>query len=279
MQVSFFGVSLPTFSLSWHRKGSSQPRHLCRLFILCACLAVTHACVFVPIQAQETAADTTRHQKVFRPQQLIAPTALIAAGAFGVKNGWACKLKHKVHNKMQDMNSNRHLHIDDYLQYLPMTTQLTLGLTGVKARHPLRERIAVTATAYVVKSILVTATKYTVCEQRPNQGVRNSFPSGHTATAFMGAELVREEYGNAWGAGAYVFASGIAFMRLYNERHWLNDLFGGAGMGILSARIGYWLLPAERRLFRWNKRAAQTSVLPTYSPEGHTVGFALVSSF
>ena len=70
----------------------------------------------------------------------------------------------------------------------------------------------------------------------------------------MGAELMREEYGNAWGAGAYVIAGGVAFLRMYNDRHWLNDVIAGAGVGILAARIGYWLLPLERKLFRWEKK-------------------------
>ena len=47
---------------------------------------------------------------------------------------------------------------------------------------------------------------------------------------------------------AVTIACGVAFLRLYNERHWCNDILVGAGIGILSARIGYWLLPYERKL-------------------------------
>lgn len=278
MQVSLFCVPEPACRMSWRRKGSTQPGHLSRYIILSVCLIAAHTCFFAPLRAQ-LSADSARSERVFRPQQLIAPAALIAAGAFGVKNGWCCRMKREIRSQMQEMRGDNRLRFDDYLQYVPVVSQVTLGLVGVEARHPLRERIAATATAYAAMGILVNATKYTVRERRPNSGTRNSFPSGHSATAFMGAELIREEYGNGWGAGAYVFATGIAFMRLYNDRHWANDLLGGAGVGILSARIGYWLLPAERRLFRWDKRPTQTTVLPTYSPEGHAVGIALVSRF
>ncbi len=95
----------------------------------------------------------------------------------------------------------------------------------------------------------------------------------------MGAELVRSEYGNAYGAGAYVVAAGIAMLRIYNDRHWLNDVIGGAGFGILSARIGYWLLPCERKLFRWKNSDPSVSVLPTYNPAGHNVGIAFAATF
>ena len=95
----------------------------------------------------------------------------------------------------------------------------------------------------------------------------------------MGAELVREEYGNIYGAGAYVFASGIAFLRLYNDRHWLNDIIAGAGVGILSARIGHWLLPVERRWFGWNKSETTFTVIPSYDPTMHSTSLSVVYQF
>ena len=54
----------------------------------------------------------------------------------------------------------------------------------------------------------------------------------------MGAELVRMEYGGWYGIGAYTIAVGVGFMRMYNGRHWLHDVVAGAGVGILSARVG-----------------------------------------
>ncbi|MBQ1177891.1 MAG: phosphatase PAP2 family protein, partial [Bacteroidaceae bacterium] len=96
------------------------------------------------------------------------------------------------------------------------------------------------------------------------------FPSGHTATTFMGAELVRIEYGDEhpWlAAGAYTLATAVGVLRVYNDRHWFTDVFAGAGVGILSARIGYWLLPYTRqvmhRLTGWD-----VFVAPAASPEG-----------
>jgi hypothetical protein len=53
----------------------------------------------------------------------------------------------------------------------------------------------------------------------------------------------------------------------------------GAGTGILAARIGFWLLPLERKLFRWDKAPAAVSLIPTYSPDTHTAGIALAATF
>ena len=256
-------------------------------------LSVLLTCLSLSLSAQESvSADSIVRDTPFRPQQLILPATLVSVGAFGVENGWLCSLKQDVRDGFQDIRGDRRFRADDKLQYLPVLANIGLGLADVKSRHPLRERIAATATAYATMGVLVTATKYTVKEKRPDSGKRNSFPSGHTATAFMGAELVREEYGNGWGAGAYAFATGIAFLRLYNDRHWLNDAIGGAGIGMLSARIGYWLLPLERRLLGWGKRgmskeggamkegdAPAMVLVPTYNPELHAPALSFAATF
>ena len=230
--------------------------------------------------AQEAIGDSVSYESCgFRPQQLIVPSALIAVGAFGVSNGWFCSLKQDVRDGFQDLRGDSRFNADDYLQYLPVVANLGLGWIGVKPRHPFRERLAATATAYLAMGVMVNTTKLLANEKRPDSDAQNSFPSGHTATAFMGAELVREEYGNAYGTGAYIFATGIAFLRLYNDRHWLNDVLAGAGIGILSARIGYWLLPWEKKLFGWDQNSYSLAVLPTYNPETRALGFGLAARF
>lgn len=237
-------------------------------------------CLSVGASAQKAQQDSIRSQdQVFRPQQLILPSALIAAGALGVSNGWLCSVKEDVRDRFQDLRGDHRFKADDYLQYLPVAAHLGLGLIGAKARHPLREQAAATATAYLAMGAMVNVTKLCVDEKRPDSDAKNSFPSGHTATAFMGAELIREEYGNAYGAGAYVFAAGIGFLRLYNDRHWLNDVLAGAGIGILSARIGYWLLPWERHLFGWDKSKATVLALPTYHPDTQAVAVSITAQF
>lgn len=235
-------------------------------------------CSVLLASAQPSAGDSISSPS-FTPQQLILPSALIAIGSFGVSNGWLCSIKEDVRDGLYDWRGDNRFKGDDYLRFLPVMANVGLGLAGVKSRHSLRERVAVTATASIATWLMVGATKYTVKEKRPDSNERISFPSGHTAIAFAGAELVREEYGNAYGVGAYAFATGIAFLRLYNDRHWLNDVIGGAGFGILSARIGYWLLPWERRLFGWDKSSSTLSVIPTYQPPTHTIGLALSAQF
>lgn len=246
---------------------------LSRIVMLSVALVLSSAA-----SARTSAADSLRAEK-FRPVQLIAPATLITVGSIGVANGWFCSVKKDVRKGFENYRGNKRFKADDYIQYVPVAAHLGLGFIGVKARHSFRERLAVAATSSIVMAAMVNTAKYTIGEARPDNGRRNSFPSGHTATAFMGAELVRSEYGNVYGAGAYVLATGVAVLRIYNDRHWLNDVIGGAGFGILSARIGYWLLPVERKLFHWDNNGPAVTALPSYNPIDHSFSLSVAATF
>ena len=112
----------------------------------------------------------------------------------------------------------------------------------------------------------VNGVKYTIGELRPDQSAHNSFPSGHTATAVMGAELVRAEYGNRLGLFAYTGALAVGVLRMYNNRHWFNDVLGGAAFGFAAARIAFWLLPYEQRLLGIRPRKTSDATRPKSSP-------------
>ena len=223
-------------------------------------------------------------EEKFHVKQLILPASFITVGAFGAANGWFNKhVDQEINGWMQDWCGDCRFHIDDYFQYVPAATYLGLEVFGVKTRHSIQERLAVLGTSYLAMAIMVNSIKWSVDRQRPDSRAMNSFPSGHTATVFMGAELIRMEYRDAspwYGISAYTIASGVAFMRLYNNRHWLSDVLAGAGLGILSAKIGYWLLPLERKLFGLKgKNNSVLVVLPFYDAYKKGAGASLAWCF
>lgn len=207
----------------------------------------------------------------FSPRQLVLPGALVAAGTTGLFQpvmAWKYELQDAVHT----LGGQDRFPFEDYVQYVPALAAVSAGWLGVRAEHETADRLMLSATSYAVTAGLTWALlKRTVVSIRPgihytyvasgrqdeitpdaNPKYFNSFPSGHSATAFMGAELVRLEYGreHPWLAvGAYAVATGVGVMRIYHDYHWFTDVLAGAGMGILGARIGWWLLPYERRLF------------------------------
>jgi len=78
--------------------------------------------------------------------------------------------------------------------------------------------------------------KFTFDAKRPNGGGQ-SFPSGHTAAAFMGAAFIEERYGWTAGVPAYLAASYVGWSRVENKAHHPQDVFAGAAIGILSSCI------------------------------------------
>lgn len=223
--------------------------------------------------AAPTAAVTTR----FRPQQLAFPALAIALGGAGVRS----------HLFDTSRERERLTTIDDQLQYAPLVLYAGLGfIPGVKHSHPIGDRFLAGATAYIVMTAICQGAKRTICEPRPDTGKANSFPSGHTATAFCGAELTRIEYGNAYGAAAYAVAVATGVLRVVNNRHWTNDVLAGAGIGFLSAHVGYWLLPWEKRVVRsiFRRKPAATAsspflLAPTYEYSTKAPGVAFTMNF
>lgn len=250
-------------------------------------IAITSALTSIAATAQEVdsvavAAKHTAEEYTFNATQLILPAALVTVGAFGVGNGWMCKIKGDVRDGMERMRGGHYFHADEVLQYLPAAAYLGMGAIGVPSRHRFMDRLLAGATAGVAVAALTYSVKYSVREQRPDLSGGHSFPSGHTAVAFAGAELIRLEYGRWWAIGAYTVATGVAFLRLYNGAHWLNDVIAGAGIGILSARIGYWMLPLYHRWFHMERRGPGAPVgtaAPFYSPATGSIGLSLVAYF
>ena len=93
-------------------------------------------------------------------------------------------------------------------------------------------------------AIGVNSLKYSCRVMRPDGSSRNSFPSGHTATAFMAATMLHKEYGHRspwYSIGAYTVATVTGVTRQLNNRHWMSDVMVGAGIGILATEFGYFL--------------------------------------
>lgn len=216
----------------------------------------------------------------FRAKQLIAPISFIGVGALSVGEKAPLRgVNLAVRDGLYNLSEGSKLHFDDYIQYAPVAFYLTLDYMGLEAKHSFGERVAVSAVTYLAVTAFSNSVKRIVREPRPDTGARNSFPSGHTMTAFAGAELVRSEYGWGVGMGAYAVAATVGFLRLYNNRHWLNDVVAGAGFGILSARIGYWMLPLNRHIFRIPRKGQALVAGPIYYSDMRAAGLSCAVQF
>lgn len=81
------------------------------------------------------------------------------------------------------------------------------------------------------------------------EGVRNltkmqdqfSFPSGHTAAAFLMATLLAYYYPHL-SIPLYLIASAIGLSRIYNGLHFPSDVLVGGALGLVSAKLAIALL-------------------------------------
>ena len=133
--------------------------------------------------------------------------------------------------------------IDDYTQFFGPVMTVGLKLAGYEGRSDWPRLLASAGMSYALMAVMVNGIKYTAKEMRPDGSSANSWPSGHTATAFVGATLLHKEYGLTrspwWSVAGYGVATATGVMRVLNNRHWISDVMSGAGIGILSAELGY----------------------------------------
>lgn len=137
-----------------------------------------------------------------------------------------------------------HRSFDNYTQYVPGVVMVGMKALGVKGRSDWGRMIASDAFSMAIMASVVQTMKHTTNVMRPDGSDNHSFPSGHTAMAFMTATMLTKEYGHIspWiGVGAYTFASGTGLMRIANNKHWISDVLTGAGIGIISTELGYCL--------------------------------------
>ncbi|MES2486403.1 MAG: phosphatase PAP2 family protein [Bacteroidota bacterium] len=236
--------------------------------------------------AQNSANDTLKTDTVknirFNYKQLIIPSVLIGYGIVGLESDqlktWNLQLRDEVKEDIDEKIS-----IDDFTQWAPAAAVFALDGLGIESKNSLRDRSVILLTSYVIMSSTVFGLKTLTHVERPDGTTMNSFPSGHTATAFAGAEFLWQEYKDKsiWiGIGGYAVAAATGVFRVYNNRHWVTDVVAGAGIGILSTKIAYWLNPyISNALFggKQQEKASTSFIMPGY--DGRYVSLSFVKTF
>lgn len=121
---------------------------------------------------------------------------------------------------------------DNYIQYSPAVLLVGLKAFGYESRSSWGRMLVSDAFSAAIMAGAVNGLKYTVRRLRPDETSRNSFPSGHTATAFMTAAMLDKEYGwrSPWfSIGGYTVAAVTGVSRILNNRHWMSDVISGGG--------------------------------------------------
>ena len=178
------------------------------------------------------------------PKKMVLPVGMLVYGFISINSEELQEANKEVQEEILEHNSTFHTTIDDYLQFAPAASVYILNASGVKGQHNFRDRTILLGMSTAIMAGSVYALKKITHQQRPDGSAYNSFPSGHTATAFSGAEFMQLEYKGYspfLRYSGYAMATATGALRMYNNRHWLSDVIAGAGVGILSTRVSYWL--------------------------------------
>jgi len=111
-------------------------------------------------------------------------------------------------------------------------------------------RTALIATeSFLITGLYTTVLKVTFGRHRPSTGDsstsfdgfttdHNSFPSGHTSTAFAIATVVANEYEDTPYIKpiSYGLATLTGLSRMNDEKHWASDVFFGAALGYFTSK-------------------------------------------
>jgi len=206
-------------------------------------------------------ADTTKHKRpVLR--KVAAPIALITMGLLTMDEDDFINRFHILEEKNENA-SFYNMHIDDFLQYAPAVAVYGLNIGGVKGRNSVVEETFLLLKSELMMAVVVQTLKSTTHVPRPDNSTYNSFPSGHTAQAFVAATFLHKEYGHKsiwYSVGGYAAATTVGAMRVLGNRHWLSDVFVGAGIGMLSTELVY-----ATHQYKWNKRKVKLSGFPSFN--------------
>jgi len=125
----------------------------------------------------------------------------------------------------------------DILEYAMPIMALSSTFIWQDDTHPTWQFVKSFGTAVGTAYIL----KLTIRKKRPDFSSGSprydSFPSGHTTSAFTSAAFMERRYGWKVGIPAYLVAGYVGWSRVYSERHDWWDVLGGAVIGTSSSYI------------------------------------------
>ena len=166
-------------------------------------------------------------------------TALVlgaGAGAAGIGHIWDDDLAGEVETNVSLNNAMEPGH-----KYGAFSFQAIVGVSMYAGGWAAKKDRFATAGADIMRSqvlsqLYVQAIKYTAQRERPDGSNTQSFPSGHSASAFATAAVLQRHYGWKVGVPATLVAGYVATARVHDNKHYLSDVIFGGAMGIAAAR-------------------------------------------
>ncbi|WEA01800.1 phosphatase PAP2 family protein [Mucilaginibacter sp. SJ] len=226
-----------------------------------------------------TAPDTVSRLRS-KAWTLLPPAIFVAYGASSFYIHPLRRFDNFINDNAQEHNFVPKPVTENYLQYAPVIITYGVNLVGVHGKNTFVDRTLIYVLAQGMLNLSVFGLKNATHRLRPNGANNYSFPSGHTANAFAGAEFMAQELGDqSWlySFAGYAFATTTGIFRIYHTDHWFSDVVAGAGFGILATKGAYLLYPVIRNSL--SKKHRKSSPVAGEKPEQERSGFMLMPSY
>lgn len=197
------------------------------LLSLCLCVEQSHA--------QDSIATSASVKRAVA----FGSSALFVGSSFLYKQN---KVDFQALRTRSNQGIGSYVHWDDVVQFVPLAACYGMKIAGVPSRSQWGRMVGTHALATGMMMLITRPMKSSIYSLRPNSTHAGSFPSGHTATAFMLAGFLHNEYNHVspWiSVGGYAMATATGIGRIVHNRHWVSDVLCGAGIGILSTELAY----------------------------------------
>lgn len=239
------------------------------------------------LNAQFTEAPITKSkfirssQTEFKPKKntftkRILPVALITTGVLLSASNFEKSLQNDLR---KIVGNDFYFNMDDYTRYAPVVEMYTADILGIQSKNHWFDQTKNLVLSSIISNGASALLKKEVYKTRPGNSTNaNSFPSGHTTTAFTTATVLYEEFKDTnplLAYSGYFFAVTTGSLRMLNNMHYLSDVLVGAGIGILSVKLVYHF----EHLISWNpfKKLDGVAFAPQFSQD--SVGFYLSRTF
>ncbi len=222
-------------------------KHWLALTLLLACLS------WSPLQAGEF--DLEIATEAARSTSHFKRNALFLVGAVGILGSQDKMLKNAVPKMFSEAYGSRDWDSHDFgkrgttierLGRMPGTAQVAgaFYIGGALTDSVNARRVGVLALeAKVVNDLVTVGLKKAIGRERPSSGKTegdefqpfgssDSFPSGHTASAFALATIVADNHESKFVSFiSYGLATAVGLSRVNQGAHWTSDIAGGALVG------------------------------------------------
>jgi membrane-associated phospholipid phosphatase len=210
------------------------------------------------LQAQDTSLSVKTHttDPALGNSRYLKPSALIIPGAFLVYGGLKPvinaipQLDENIMNDIQEHHANFHSGAEDYIMWAPSASIYIMDAFHVKTQHTFKDHLLIEGGSVLITGGLGLGMRIISRNIKAYNDGDTKFPSGHTANAFRGAEIFHQELKQQHPVisyGGYIVATGVGLLRIYGKQHYLTEVLAGAGLGILSTKITYWLFDKVKK--------------------------------